>query len=236
MPVKSLPRGSITGGRWWPAILPIAGPAGAGAAREETDHLAWCRHRLHELRRSPRPAGPARVCGLVRHRCRRGSCRRPVAVWASWPKTERQVERHLDTPSRAAAAEADTRSRAILAQMRSRRAGPWRAGPQGGRRGSATGQCSPCMQAHRKGHDHARRAGYSAMRGHGEHGCLHSALCNTKTGMEREYGLRPQRLRSSEKNDGRQHQAAERHTGDQPVPELLPHPHCLFEDGHHPRR
>ena len=86
------------------------------AAREETDHLAWCEERLKELsdRRSLlHPfwyAGSftiGMVAGLASDRVSLGFV----------TETERQVERHLDSHLARLPAE-DTRSRAILEQMR----------------------------------------------------------------------------------------------------------------------
>ncbi|MFO1504988.1 MAG: 2-polyprenyl-3-methyl-6-methoxy-1,4-benzoquinone monooxygenase [Steroidobacteraceae bacterium] len=86
------------------------------AAREETDHLAWCEQRLKELDDRPSRLDPlwyagsfaiGAVAGLMGDRTSLGFV----------SETERQVERHLDghleqiPPS-------DTRSRAIIEQMR----------------------------------------------------------------------------------------------------------------------
>jgi 3-demethoxyubiquinol 3-hydroxylase len=86
------------------------------AAREEADHLAWCEQRLAELQDRPSRLDPlwyagsfaiGAVAGLMGDRTSLGFV----------SETERQVERHLDghleqiPPT-------DTRSRAILEQMR----------------------------------------------------------------------------------------------------------------------
>src|SRR5688572_65147 len=82
------------------------------AAREETDHLAWCEQRLRELHDRPSLLHPfwyagsftiGMVAGLASDRVSLGF----VA------ETERQVERHLDSHLQQLPAE-DARSRAIL--------------------------------------------------------------------------------------------------------------------------
>jgi ubiquinone biosynthesis monooxygenase Coq7 len=85
------------------------------AAKEETDHLAWCETRLAELGSRPSLLNPLWYCGSF-----------AIGVLAAVTgdrtslgfvvETERQVEGHLDEhlsrlPS------GDTRSRAILKQM-----------------------------------------------------------------------------------------------------------------------
>ena len=86
------------------------------AAAEETDHLAWCEQRLTELggRKSllnPLWYGGAFTMGLV-----------AGALGDKWnlgflAETERQVEAHLDGHLQKLP-EADTRSRAVVAQMK----------------------------------------------------------------------------------------------------------------------
>jgi ubiquinone biosynthesis monooxygenase Coq7 len=86
------------------------------AAKEESDHLAWCETRLKELGSRPSVLNPLWYCGSF-----------AIGVLAAVTgdrtslgfvvETERQVEGHLDEhlvrlPS------GDTRSRAILNQMR----------------------------------------------------------------------------------------------------------------------
>jgi ubiquinone biosynthesis monooxygenase Coq7 len=87
------------------------------AGREETDHLAWCQTRLAELGDRPSRLDPlwyagsltlGLVAGLISDKASLGFV----------SETERQVERHLDGHLQALP-EADTRSRAILEQMRS---------------------------------------------------------------------------------------------------------------------
>lgn len=86
------------------------------AAREEGDHLAWCRERLDELGAAPSLLSPlwysgALAIGLV---AGLGGDRYSFGFMA---ETERQVEGHLDDQlSRLPAA--DDRSRAILEQMK----------------------------------------------------------------------------------------------------------------------
>jgi ubiquinone biosynthesis monooxygenase Coq7 len=86
------------------------------AAREETDHLAWCEQRLSELHDRPSRLDPlwyagsfaiGAVAGLMGDRTSLGFV----------SETERQVERHLDGHL-AQIPQADARSRAILEQMR----------------------------------------------------------------------------------------------------------------------
>ena len=86
------------------------------AGREETDHLAWCQTRLAELGDRPSRLDPlwyagsmalGLVAGLISDKASLGFV----------SETERQVERHLDGHLQALPA-ADTRSRAILEQMR----------------------------------------------------------------------------------------------------------------------
>lgn len=86
------------------------------AAREEGDHLAWCRDRLDELGAAPSLLSPlwysgAVAIGLV---AGLGGDRYSYGFMA---ETERQVEGHLDDQlSRLPAT--DARSRAILEQMK----------------------------------------------------------------------------------------------------------------------
>ena len=86
------------------------------AAREESDHLAWCEQRLSELHDRPSRLDPlwyagsfaiGAVAGLLGDRASLGFV----------SETERQVERHLDGHLAQIPA-ADTRSRAIIEQMR----------------------------------------------------------------------------------------------------------------------
>jgi ubiquinone biosynthesis monooxygenase Coq7 len=87
------------------------------AAREETDHLAWCETRLKELGSRPSLLNPLWYCGSF-----------AIGVLAAATgdrtslgfvvETERQVEGHLDEHLTRLPA-ADRRSRAILSAMRS---------------------------------------------------------------------------------------------------------------------
>lgn len=86
------------------------------AAREESDHLAWCEQRLRELQDRPSRLDPlwyagsfaiGSLAGLLGDRASLGFV----------SETERQVERHLDDHLAQIPA-SDTRSRAILEQMR----------------------------------------------------------------------------------------------------------------------
>lgn len=86
------------------------------AAREEGDHLAWCRERLDELGDRPSLLAPVWYAGSVAIGAIAGAAgdRWSLGFMA---ETERQVESHLeDHLSRLP--EVDERSRAILEQMK----------------------------------------------------------------------------------------------------------------------
>jgi ubiquinone biosynthesis monooxygenase Coq7 len=86
------------------------------AAREETDHLAWCRRRLDELGARPSLLNPLWYAGSFAI----GAVAAAVSDRASLgfvAETERQVEAHL-TDHLERMPEADTRSRAVLEAMR----------------------------------------------------------------------------------------------------------------------
>jgi ubiquinone biosynthesis monooxygenase Coq7 len=86
------------------------------AAREETDHLAWCEQRLSELHDRPSRLDPLWYAGSFAIGALAGLAGdRHSLGFVS--ETERQVERHLDGHL-AQIPESDTRSRAILEQMR----------------------------------------------------------------------------------------------------------------------
>lgn len=85
------------------------------AAAEETDHLAWCDERLHELGSRPSLLNPLWYAGSFAL----GAAAAAVGDRVSLGfviETERQVEAHL-ADHRARLPAADTRSRAILAAM-----------------------------------------------------------------------------------------------------------------------
>jgi ubiquinone biosynthesis monooxygenase Coq7 len=86
------------------------------AAREETDHLAWCEQRLAELRDRPSRLDPLWYAGSFAIGALAGLAgdRHSLGFVA---ETERQVERHLDGHLEQIPA-GDARSRAILEQMR----------------------------------------------------------------------------------------------------------------------
>ncbi|HXC60974.1 MAG TPA: 2-polyprenyl-3-methyl-6-methoxy-1,4-benzoquinone monooxygenase [Steroidobacteraceae bacterium] len=86
------------------------------AAREESDHLAWCEQRLKELRDRPSLLDPLWYAGSFAIGALAGLAgdRRSLGFVA---ETERQVERHLDGHLEQLAP-SDTRSRAIIEQMR----------------------------------------------------------------------------------------------------------------------
>ena len=88
----------------------------AQAAREETDHLAWCESRINELGGRKSLLNPLWYGGAFALGAAAG------ALGDRWnlgflAETERQVEPHLDEHLERLP-EADARSRAILAQMK----------------------------------------------------------------------------------------------------------------------
>lgn len=87
------------------------------AAREEGDHLAWCRERLDELGARPSLLNPLWYAGAVAIGALAG---RLGDRWSLgfMAETERQVEGHLDDHLQRLPA-GDERSRAILEQMKS---------------------------------------------------------------------------------------------------------------------
>lgn len=86
------------------------------AAREETDHLAWCETRLNELADRPSLLSPLWYAGsfAIGAVAALASDRASLGFVA---ETERQVEAHLDSHL-ARVPDTDPRSRAILTQMR----------------------------------------------------------------------------------------------------------------------
>ena len=86
------------------------------AAREEADHLAWCEQRLRELDDRPSLLDPLWYAGSFAIGVVAGLAgdRRSLGFVA---ETERQVERHLDLHMEQIPVE-DTRTRAIVGQMR----------------------------------------------------------------------------------------------------------------------
>jgi ubiquinone biosynthesis monooxygenase Coq7 len=86
------------------------------AAREEGDHLAWCRDRLDELGERPSLLNPLWYAGSVLIGALAGAAgdRWSLGFMA---ETERQVEGHLDDHL-ARLPPGDARSRAILEQMK----------------------------------------------------------------------------------------------------------------------
>lgn len=86
------------------------------AAREESDHLAWCEQRLKELHDRPSLLDPLWYAGSFAIGALAGLAgdRRSLGFVA---ETERQVERHLDGHLEQIPL-SDTRSRAIIEQMR----------------------------------------------------------------------------------------------------------------------
>jgi 3-demethoxyubiquinol 3-hydroxylase len=86
------------------------------AAREETDHLAWCETRLKELDSRPSLLNPLWYCGsFVIGAIAAATGDRTSLGFVV--ETERQVEGHLDQHL-ARLPSGDTRSRAILNVMR----------------------------------------------------------------------------------------------------------------------
>ena len=87
------------------------------AAQEETDHLAWCADRLQELDSRPSLLNPLWYAGSFAIGALAG-LRGDGWNLGFVVETERQVEAHLDEHLRVLP-EADARSRAILATMKS---------------------------------------------------------------------------------------------------------------------
>lgn len=86
------------------------------AAREETDHLAWCEQRLTELHDRPSRLDPLWYAGSFAIGALAGLAGDRTSL-GFVSETERQVERHLDGHLAQIPA-SDTRSRAIIEQMR----------------------------------------------------------------------------------------------------------------------
>lgn len=86
------------------------------AAREETDHLAWCAQRLDELDSHPSLLNPVWYAGSYAIGALAG-LRGDGWNLGFVVETERQVEAHLDQHLQQLP-QADTRSRAILATMK----------------------------------------------------------------------------------------------------------------------
>jgi ubiquinone biosynthesis monooxygenase Coq7 len=86
------------------------------AARDESDHLAWCEQRLKELNDRPSLLDPLWYAGSFAIGALAGLAgdRHSLGFVA---ETERQVERHLDGHLGELPAD-DARSRAIIEQMR----------------------------------------------------------------------------------------------------------------------
>ncbi len=85
------------------------------AGREETDHLAWCEQRLHELNDRPSRLDPLWYAGSFAIGVAAGLANDRISL-GFVAETERQVERHLDGHLEELPAE-DERSRAIVTQM-----------------------------------------------------------------------------------------------------------------------
>ena len=86
------------------------------AAREETDHLAWCETRLSELQSRPSLLNPLWYAGSFAIGALAATFGDRVSL-GFVAETERQVEGHLNVHLARLPA-ADSRSRAILEQMR----------------------------------------------------------------------------------------------------------------------
>jgi ubiquinone biosynthesis monooxygenase Coq7 len=86
------------------------------AAREETDHLAWCEARLRELGDRPSRLGPLWYAGSFGIGVAAGLLGDRASL-GFVAETEAQVEAHLDSHLERLPAQ-DARSRAILEQMR----------------------------------------------------------------------------------------------------------------------
>ena len=88
----------------------------AAAAREETDHLAWCERRLQELDDRPSLLNPLWYAGAFAIGLAAGRASDAVSL-GFVVETERQVEQHLAGHLQRLP-EADSTSRAIVAQMK----------------------------------------------------------------------------------------------------------------------
>ena len=86
------------------------------AAREEADHLAWCDQRLRELGSRPSLLGPLWYAGSFAIGAVAAVAGDAVSL-GFVSETERQVEGHIDSHLEKLP-KADTRSRAVLEQMR----------------------------------------------------------------------------------------------------------------------
>ena len=86
------------------------------AADEEADHLAWTRERLDELGARASLLNPLWYAGAFTLGAVAGLFGRPVAL-GFMRETELQVERHLES-HQSRLPQADVRSRAIVAQMK----------------------------------------------------------------------------------------------------------------------
>ena len=86
------------------------------AAREETDHLAWTRQRLHELNAHPSLLNPLWYAGSFALGLLAGRAGDAVSL-GFVAETERQVEQHLDGHLRRLP-DADTASQVIVRQMK----------------------------------------------------------------------------------------------------------------------
>ncbi|PUE50711.1 demethoxyubiquinone hydroxylase family protein [Limnohabitans sp. 2KL-1] len=89
----------------------------AAASREETDHLAWTRQRLHELNDRPSLLNPVWYAGAFAIGLAAGKLGGDQVSLGFVVETERQVEAHLQSHMDLLPA-ADTASRAIVAQMK----------------------------------------------------------------------------------------------------------------------
>jgi ubiquinone biosynthesis monooxygenase Coq7 len=86
------------------------------AAREESDHLAWCEQRLRELHDRPSRLDPAWYLGSFAIGVAAGMASDRISL-GFVAETEQQVERHLGSHLTQLPT-SDLRSRAILLQMR----------------------------------------------------------------------------------------------------------------------
>jgi len=86
------------------------------AARDEGDHLAWCRDRLRELGSGPSVLNPLWYAGSLAIGALAGAAGDRISL-GFVAETERQVEGHLEDHLRRLP-EDDERSRAILDQMK----------------------------------------------------------------------------------------------------------------------
>ena len=99
------------------------------AARDETDHLAWCETRLRELGSRTSLLNPLWYAGSFAHRRARGDWSATAPAWGSSPRPSARSTASRSA-SRNACRQTDVRSRAIVEQMQRDEERPWTASAQ----------------------------------------------------------------------------------------------------------